>query len=751
MYVTENPHVLEGLTWPGVAWAFTSSAASNWHPVTWLSHMVDCQLYGLRPAGHHLTNVLLHSANTLLLFLILSRMTGAMWRSACVAALFAWHPLHVESVAWVAERKDVLSAFFFLLTLGAYDRYAEGRRKNAECRMQNTESRSTHPVSRFAFQASCYYLLSLLFFALGLMSKPMLVTLPFVLLLMDYWPLGRSAKCGARSAESGGPEVQRNAAGWTRLVAEKIPFLALSVLCCGATIWAQGRSYAIVSAAGLPLTRRIPHALIAYAHYIATMIVPRHLSVEVPYPSVTAAAEAVGTGAALALISFLAVRFAARRPYLLTGWCWYLGMLVPVIGLVQAGDQAWADRYTYLPLIGLFIVVVWGAGDLLGARSALRWLGAAVGLGLLAGTSAQLRHWRNTRTLFEHAVQVNPHNSRAIIVLGTLLAAEGKLEEAKGFYLRALSYRPGNPEAHFNLGRALDRQGKLEEAIAEYNRAVWFRPLQEQTHLLLGIALAKQGKPGEAATHYKAALAANPESADAENNLAKLLHTQGRFEEAIEHYSAALKIDPKLAQAHNNLGVVLLQQGRVAEGVTQLREAVRLRPGDPESEYNLGAALNQAERWDEAAGMLARLAQARPDDFKVRCQYGLALSHLQRTREAMSHYAHALLLQPDFTEALDGLAWILATTPQPEYRNGVEAVHMAERACDLTGRKEGKPLLTLAASYAEAGRFQEAVSAAEQAQVAATKAGQKDVAAKCQSLRTALQSGKPWRDVPPAR
>src|ERR1017187_4761194 len=695
VYVTENAHVQAGLTWQGVAWAFRSCAASNWHPVTWLSHMLDCQLYGLRPAGHHLTNVLLHTANTLLLFLVLSRMTGAMWRSTCVAALFAWHPLHVESVAWVAERKDVLGAFFWMLTLWAYARYAE---------VQSLKSNVQSPASRITHHVSIYYLLSLFFFALGLMSKPMVVTLPFVLLLLDYWPLKRSAEWGVRSAESGGLAVQRNPSAWTRLLMEKIPFLALSAISCTLTVWAQRGSYSVVSVAGLPLSRRIPHALVAYAYYLGAMVVPRHLAAHYPYPTATHAAAIAGAGLVLALLSFLACRLATRRPYLLVGWLWYLGTLAPVIGLVQVGDQAWADRYTYLPLVGLFVVIVWGVADLANAkgigeaartkvgRAVLCGVAVAVGVGLLAGTWLQLRYWKYPRTLFEHAAQVTRHNGRALTVLGSLLAKEGKLQEAMDLYAQALSYRSDNPEAHFFLGTALEQQGKLDEAVVEYSQALWFKPLQEKTHLALGITLAKQKHYEEAAAHYRTALAINPESALAHNNLARLLHTQGRLDEAIEHYSAALKLNPKLAQAHNNLGVVLLQKGRLAEGAAHLQEAVRLNPSDVESQYNLALALNQQERWDEAAVFFSRLASSLPNDPNLHYQFGLALAHLQRTREAQSHYAHALLVQPDLPEALDRLAWIAATDPRPEFRNGEEAVHMAERACELTGHKQARLL-----------------------------------------------------------
>ena len=733
-YVTENPHVRAGLTWPGVVWAFKSFSVTNWHPLTWLSHMLDCQLYGLKPAGHHLTNLLLHTASTLLLFLVLNRMTGALWRSAGVAALFAWHPLHVESVAWIAERKDVLSTFFFMLTLLAYERYAE---------------RSITPhASRITHHVSLFYLLTLLFFALGLMSKPMLVTLPFVLLLLDYWPLRRVQLSTLNSQPS---------TLWP-LVVEKIPLLVLSAVACVLTIAAQRQGFAVVSTAGLPLSLRIPHVLMAYVHYLGTMLLPRHLAAHYPYVAAVPAFKVAGAATLLALLTFLAFRMAARRPYLLVGWLWYLGTLVPVIGLVQVGDQAWADRYTYIPLIGLFLAVVWGVCDLAttpaaeavrrpGPRVALGALAAMAALAMLVGTSLQLRHWKNTRTLFEHAAAVTQNNTRALTVLGSLLAAEGKPEEAKRLYMLALSYSPDNPETHFNLGKVLDQQGKLDESIAEYSQSLWSKQWRDKAHILMGVALAKQHKYEQAVAHYQAALALNPESATAENNLARVLHSQGRLDEARQRYEAALKLDPQLAQAQNNLGVLLLQLGRLADGVPHLREAVRLVPGDAESQFNLAVALNQQENWKEAAGIFGRLAPGRPNDAKLHCELGLALTHLGQTREAMSHYARALRLQPDYSEALDRLAWIAATDPRPELRNGSEAVNMAQRACELTEHKQAQYLVTLAAAYAEAGQTAEAVNAAETAGRLAAGAGQKELAEKCANLLDTVKSGKPWRET----
>lgn len=720
-YVTENSHVRAGLTGTGLLWAF-GYRAGNWHPLTWLSHMLDCQLYNVQPAGHHLTNVLLHVASTLLLFLLLHRMTGAVWRSAAVAALFAWHPLHVESVAWVAERKDVLSAFFFMLTLWAYVRYVE-------------QSKALSPKS------NVWYGLTLVCFALGLMSKPMLVTLPFVLLLLDYWPLRR----WPGTATEGRPRLS--------LLWEKVPFLALSAIGCVLTLVAQ--QPAMVSTRGLPVLQRVEHALAAYVHYLGALLVPRRMAIYYPYQKVVPFAEIALASAVLVLITALVLWLASRRPYLAGGWFWFLGMLVPVIGLVQVGDQAWADRYTYLPSIGLFLALVWAAGDWGAAgqragrggarRIVLCGLAAAVGAGLLAGTSLQLRHWRNTRTLFAHAARVTRDNPLAATVLGSLLAKEGKYDEAMQYYQAALRYTPGFPEAHFFLGHALDQQGKLDEAIVEYRKALWFKPMEEQAHIFLGAALVKQKRYDEAAAHYRAALKLNPDSPVAHNNLARQLHTQGRLDEAIAHYSAALKADPALAQAHNNLGILLLQKGRVAEGVAQLREAVRLQPGDSESQLNLAQALVQQEQWSEAADRFGGTITAAMTDPRAQCQYAIALAHLQRTREAMSHFARALLLDPDLPEALDGLSWILATDNNAQLRNGTEAVRMSERACELTGRKDPVKLKTLAAAYAEAGRFSEAVAAVQAAHTLAEQASRKGLAEECRLMLAPFKAAKPWR------
>ena len=704
-YVTENPRVQAGLTWKGLRWAF-GFYAGNWHPLAWLSHMLDCQLFAANAGGHHLTSILLHVASTLLLFSVLSRLTGMMWRSAAVAALFAWHPLHVESVAWVAERKDVLCGFFWMLTLWCYVHF--------------TAQRS--PIRYFFTLGS---------FVLCLMAKPMGVTLPFVLLLLDYWPLKRISAFPFQFSNL------------KAMLLEKIPFLALSAIACGLTMRAQ--QIAIVSTAGLTIPQRIAHMFVAYNHYIVAMFVPRHLAVYYPYQIHLATLTLVGAVIVLGLVTLLAAINWRQRPYFIIGWLWYLGTLVPVIGLVQVGDQAWADRYTYLPLIGLFIALVWVTADLIKKIAILRSLSVVVALSLMFTTSLQLGYWKNTRTLFEHADQVTPNNYMAITVLGSLLAKEHKYAEAMTYYQQALRYEPTFPEAHFFMGDALDEEGKLDEAIAEYQQALWFKPTQEQTHIFIGIALGKQKKYDEAMAHYQAALKINTDSAVAQNNLARILHTLGRFDEAVAHYHAALEIDPKLELAQNNLGVLLIQQGQLAEGTRHLREALRLKPGDPETEFNLALALNQQQQWSEAADLFQKHLTARAADPKAHAELAVALLHLNKTREAMSQYASALLIQPDFPEALNGLAWILSTDINGDNRNGNEAVKMAERAVELSQRNDPEMLRTLAAAYAETGRFEEAIKTIKQVAEMAGKLNSPQLAKDCADMLESFQKSEPWR------
>jgi tetratricopeptide (TPR) repeat protein len=709
IYVTENPYVRSGLNFNSVAWAFQTSTSGNWLPLTWISHMLDFQCHGMKAGGHHLTSVLFHAANAALLFLLLQKMTGAVWRSALVAALFAWHPAHVESVAWIAERKDVLSSFFWLLTLWAYVRYTE-----------NLKSQ----ISNFKF----YYIAALLLFALGLMAKPMIVTLPFVLLLLDFWPLGRMSR----------PSL-------SRLVIEKAPLFALSAACCVAAIWAQQQSHAIASAGEISLWHRLGHVLASYLDYIVMLVFPRHLAIFYPYPLHESAARVIGGAAVLALLSVLTIAGARRRPWLAVGWLWFVGMLVPVIGLVQVGDQAMADRYTYLPAIGLFIIVAWGGAELALRYPVIKLFAPAVGLAMLAATWMQIHYWKDTRTVFERARQVTQNNYLALSLLGSLRAADADLDGAMALYREALRDKPNYSKGHFFLAHGLEQQGKIDAAKSEYALALRLNPTFEPAHIFLGLLLAREKKYDQAAAEYEAALKINPRSATAHNDLARLLQTEGRLDESVRHYLAALQFDSSLAQAHNNLGVLYLQKGQLADAVAQLREALRLNPGNVETEYNLALAFNQQQQWKEASEILQRIAPAQPKNANVQYQYGLALAHQGKTREAMSQYAHAILLTPDFAEALNELAWIAATDPHPELRNGPQAVEMAGRACELTGREQPAMLLTLAAAYAETGRFSEAMAAAEKGRDIAKAKRNKQLEEKAGRLLSGFATRQPFR------
>ncbi len=702
-YVTDNAHVQAGLTWSGVVWAF-GFHAGNWHPLAWLSHMMDCQLFGARAGGHHFTSVLLHTATTLLLFTLLKRLTGFIWRSAAVAALFAWHPLHVESVAWVAERKDVLCAFFWMLTLLAYTRF--------------TENKST-----------ARYFTALGVFTLALMAKPMAVTLPFVLLLLDFWPLGRIKN-----------EKSKLKNVWP-LVLEKAPFLALSAGACWLTLQAQ--QIAIVSTAGLTLPQRFAHTLVAYDHYFRATFFPVNLAVYYPYVISLDAGTVIVSGIVLALITVLALMNWRQRPWIIFGWLWFLGTLVPVIGLVQVGDQAWADRYTYLPLVGLFVSLVWLAAEIIKNKNGARALAGVAGVAMLIMTSVQLSHWKNTWTLFDHANKVTKENYMAITVLASQLAKQNKLDEAIALYNQALSYKPTFPETHFFLGNAFDQLGRPDEAVAEYEKALWFKPMQEQTHIFLGIVLGKQKKYAEAITNYEAALKIAPDSAVTHNNLARIYHTQGKFDEAITHYQAALQLNPKLALAHNNLGILLLQKNDLAGGTAQLREAMRLNPTNSETILNLGIALNQQQKWPEAVALFSKVVPNDSPDVRGHLEFGVALAKEKQIREAMAQFAAALLIQPDVPNALDGLAWILATDGKAENRNGGEALKLARRACEITQNKDAVKIKTLAAAYAEVGQFAEAQKFAAQA---AGLTGDFELRSLCERMATAFVKSQPWRE-----
>jgi len=562
VYVYENAPVAGGLTLSGVLWAFTHVHSSNWHPLTWISHMLDCQLYGLNPGGHHLTSVLLHAATAIMLFLVLRRMTGFLWRSAFVAAVFAIHPLRVESVAWVSERKDVLSGLFFMLTLWAYVRYVCGR-SGVENREPGAPAISA-PGCRYSTRD---YGLVLLFFALGLMCKPMLVTLPLVLLLLDYWPLNRF------------PQPEGGLVQW-RLIGEKIPLLALSGASGIATLIAQAGARSPLGRISLSL--RVGNAAISYVTYLGQMFWPSGLAVLYPFsPKDVGAVQVMLSLILLAGIS-LGVLVLRRRPYLLTGWLWYLVMLVPAIGIVWVGTQARADRYTYLPQIGLYLMLTWAAADLAAGWRRRRFvLGGSAALILVAlvfRAHAQASYWRNSETLWTHTLACTSDNIIAHNNLGNELTRKGELDEAIAHFQTALQINPDYAEAHYNLAEALLKKGGMDEAIFHYQAALRINPGYFDARNNLGNALMRTGRVDEAITHYERALQIQPGSAGAHVNLGNALVGRGRVDEAITHYERALQINPDFALAHYNLSKVLFQKGEVEEATTHYRRAVQINP-----------------------------------------------------------------------------------------------------------------------------------------------------------------------------
>jgi tetratricopeptide (TPR) repeat protein len=542
-YVTSNPHVAGGITGENIIWAFTSldEVTGNWHPVTWLSHMADVQLYGMNPRGHHLTNVVIHTISSLLLLLFLFRFTSSLWQSSFVAALFALHPLHVESVAWVAERKDVLCAFFWLLTLLFYCEYV-AKRKPA------------------------LYILSLFSFVLGLMAKPMLVTLPIVMLLMDFWPLRRYWHGGEDQRQ------RRDSGRLTVFIKEKIPFFIFSLASSVITIYAQNKGGAIKSLDVIPIGLRTENALLAYIKYIAKTLWPRNLAVLYPLSPSIPIWQAISSLLVLLLMSAAVVRARHRRPYLMVGWFWFLVTLVPVIGLIQVGGQSMADRYTYIPVIGLFIMVAWGAADLTRnlqhQKVVLALLAGVVISASAALTWQQLGYWRDNISLFRHTLQVTTGNYLINNNLGIALAEKGDLDAAIREYRTALGINPNYADAHYNLGNAFIKKRNPDAAIQEYQETLLINPNHSGAHYSLGAALANKGN----------------------------------LDAAIQEYRMALRLNPNDAKAHTNLGVALANKGNLDAAIQEFQEVLRISPNDAKAQKNLGIALAQKRKQDENSG-----------------------------------------------------------------------------------------------------------------------------------------------------
>jgi tetratricopeptide (TPR) repeat protein len=663
-FAAQNPNVQAGLTRKSIAWAFTTTTTANWMPLTWLSVMLDSQIFGHSSATFHLMNLLYHVLNVLLLFMVLSKMTGTLWRSAFVAALFALHPLRVESVAWVAERKDVLSGLFWMLTMLVYVRYAQ------------------RPSIR-------RYLLVTLTLSLGLLAKPMLVTLPCVLLLLDYWPLGRLRWGRQNDAkelqypDSTGLTCKKTSPG--RLIVEKIPLFMLTVASCITTVIAQQAEGAVRSMDRYTLSVRINNALVSYISYIGKMIWPRRLAHLYLHPGRNLPTSRPVIALVILISVSVAVIYMARRRRdlapLLVGWLWYLGILVPVIGFVQVGSQGMADRYTYLPSIGILIMVAWGAARLSdGWRRRNMVFAISTGLLLICltlCTRAQVKHWKNSLALFGHGVQVTSNNYNMHYHYANALLKDGRLDEAAFHYQTVLRINPRFERAYGELASSLYKQGRFDEAISVCKKRLRIGKPAAIIYHRLGMAYARKGARILAIQSFKESLRLDPDAVPPHDNLARLVMDLKNPDAAIRHLTEAIRLNPNIALTHVNLAIVLNRKGRTEEAITHFRQALRIRP-----------------RWEKP---------------------------------------------------MSSLAWILATHSDPKIRNPAEAVSLAQRACKLANYEDPHFLDILAAAYAAAGRFKDAVATAEKALGIIASGDNKRRIQKIQDRLDLYRQQKPYR------
>jgi protein O-mannosyl-transferase len=680
LYVYNDPVVTRGLTLEGVKAAFSDRHSDNWVPLTTLSHMLDCQLYGLNAGGHHFTNVLLQTATAILLFLALREMTGFLWRSAFVAAVFAIHPLRAESVAWISERKDVLSGVFFALTLWAYVRYV----------------RSPRPFG--------WYLATLFCFILGLLSKPSVVPLPFLLLLLDYWPLQRF-----------------NTSAFKRLLLEKIPLLLLSLACCIPTVLSQGT--AIQPLKYYPLPLRIENAIVSYVIQMERMFYPANLAVFYPYPNAIPWWEVVLTGTLLAGICAVVWTQRQTRPWLLVGWLWYLAMIAPNIGFIQVGSQAQADRYTYLPQIGLVLALTWTVAGLCAAwrhrRLALAGFSTVVLPALIFCAHTQAAYWRNSETLWNHtlactsgnfiayndlgdallqkgqveeamlnfqqALQINPDFDLACDGLGVALLQKGRVGEAISYFQRALQIKPDNEEACYDLGNAVLQEGKVDKAVALYHQALQIKSDYVEAHNNLGNALLQTGDVERAIVQFQQALQLNPDFAKARVNLGNALLQKGSVDEAVAQFQQALQLNPDLADADYDLGNVSLQKGQVDDAVAFYEQALKIKPDYAEAQNNLGEALLREGKVDDAVLLFGKALAINPNYAVAQFNLGLALSRRGDLAGAITHYQNALEINPGYLEAQVNLGNALRQTG-----NTKEAMVHYQKAMNLA-QAAGRP------------------------------------------------------------
>jgi len=682
VFVFANEHVRQGFTWEGVKWAFLSADIDYWRPLSWLSHMLDVELFGLRAGGHHVTSVLIHSVNAAMLLFALHRLTKRLLPSLIVASLFAWHPLHVESVAWIAERKDVLCAFFWFLGLWCHAGYAEAPTRR-----------------RLATVAGCL--------ALGLMSKPMILTFPFLLLLLDVWPLRRAEFTG---------DWREFIRQFRPLVVEKLPLFALVALAATATYIAQRNVGAMMSETVHPLSARLANVPVAYARYLGLTVWPADLAILYPMPQQWSAGVVAGALALLTGITWLVVRRLRREPWLAVGWFWFLGTLVPVIGLVQVGNQSIADRYTYVPLVGVFVGLVWWADAVCERRAG--WSRGLAGLTVIVlalcvvGTRRVLPQWQDGITIFEQAVRVTRNNFVAMTNLGNNLARADRQAEAIDLYQRSLHVRPDNAETHYNLASSL----------------------------------AETREPQAAERHYREALRLQPGHARSHNNLANLLSDTGRVPEAVQHYEESLRLSPGNLEARFNYGITLADLGKPLEAIAQFEEAVKRRPAFTRARLqlvSLHAALGKA---GEAAAHNAELLRHDPTSPEGHFNAGSLAAARGDWNATLAHWQEAIRVKPDFMPALYRLAWTLATHPDATVRNPKAALELAEHFAKQAGVQNPEALELLAVAHAAGGAYEPAVKHATQA---LTAAGTNAAMVAVIRARLALfQAGRPFIEGP---
>jgi tetratricopeptide (TPR) repeat protein len=624
-YVINNPSVKSGLSWQNVKWAFTTGRASNWHPLTWLSLMLDVTIFGVKSGPLHLVNVLFHVANTILLFLILSRMTKMFWPGAFVAALFALHPLHVESVAWVAERKDVLSTLFWLLTTLAYTCYCQR-------------------------PSAARYITALVFFALGLMTKPMLVTLPFTLILLDYWPLNR-LNSQFKILNS---------------FTEKLPFFILTVISSIITFLAQRKGGAL---AVIPFKERIANAVCSYLAYIGKMFWPTRLAVLYPHPAnFLPVSMAVITLIILIIMTVFFIRLGRRYKYLVVGWFWYIGTLVPVIGIVQAGSQAMADRYTYIPLIGLFIIIAFAAADVVKKISSAKYIISVLAIVILLActlaTSAQLKYWKNSSSLFEHTLAVTKNNPNILNNYGNVLSSRGRHAEAVNRFSEALKFLPDAPDIHNNLGKALLGLGRTDDAIEQYKIALKLDPRYNLAHCNLGIAYAAKGDYDKAIEEYKIYLGANANVGELHENLANMLAGQGKVDDALSQFQLALAAKPDSAEVLSNLGFAFAQKGDPNQAIDYYNKALQLDTNNIITHGRLALALAAVGKLDESIVQCRVVLAADPNDAEMQTNLGLLFQAKGLLDQAVESYKKALQIDPNSQKARNQLNLLTQKQPQ---------------------------------------------------------------------------------------